>query len=223
MRVLLATDGSEPAMRACQGIGYLLVPGRDHVRLITILSYSLYPQSLIPDMPLSGEKEMERHEVEEVARLTDEPRRALEGIGLHVEVTHRFGNPADEIVGEIEEWKPDLVVLGRRGVRGLERWIGSVSEHSFITRRSRCYWFLRAFICLCLKCTSSVRARSVLTRPWASSGKTPYPSRHRATRNPESRESPIVRRRRQAVRCIRSMLAHGSPQTSPRITRVGTI
>ena len=27
------------------------------------------------------------------------------------------------------DWKPDLVVMGRRGVHGLERWIGSVSEH----------------------------------------------------------------------------------------------
>lgn len=49
--------------------------------------------------------------------------------GHEVRVTHRFGNPADEIVGAIEEWDPDLVVVGRRGLSGVGRWVlGSVSD-----------------------------------------------------------------------------------------------
>jgi nucleotide-binding universal stress UspA family protein len=57
------------------------------------------------------------------------PRKALEEGDFNVEVSHRFGNPTEEIVAEIGDWNPDLVVMGRRGVHGLERWIGSVSEH----------------------------------------------------------------------------------------------
>jgi nucleotide-binding universal stress UspA family protein len=129
MKVLLATDGSEPAMRACERASSLLVPGRDQVRLLTVLSYSEYPHSLVPDMPLSDEAERVEREVREVHQLTDEPRRLLEESGHTVEIAHRFGNPTDEIVAEIEDWRPELVVLGRRGVRGVERWIGSVSEH----------------------------------------------------------------------------------------------
>lgn len=129
MKVLVATDGSEPALRACREVTLMLVPKRDEVRLLTILSYSLYPHSQIPDMPLADEGQRERHEAEEVHRITDPPRQILADNGLDVEVSHRFGNPTEEIVGEIEQWKPDLVVLGRRGVHGLERWIGSVSEH----------------------------------------------------------------------------------------------
>lgn len=129
MKVLLATDGSEPAMRACECASSLLVPGRDQVRLLTVLSYSEYPHSLVPDMPLSDETERAEREVEEVHQLTDQPRRLLEESGHTVEIAHRFGNPTDEIVAEIEDWRPELVVLGRRGVRGVERWIGSVSEH----------------------------------------------------------------------------------------------
>ena len=129
MRVLLATDGSEPAMRACGRVASLLGPGRDQVRLLTVLSYSEYPHSLVPDLPLADETEREKREGEEVHRLTDQPRRILEEGGHTVEITHRFGHPTDEIVAEIEEWRPELVVLGRRGVRGLERWMGSVSEH----------------------------------------------------------------------------------------------
>jgi len=129
MKVLLATDGSEPALRACDRAASLLVPDRDLVRLLTVMSFSEYPHALVPDMPLADETERERREEEKVHRLTDEPRRRLEQSGYTVEVAHRFGNPTDEIVAEIKRWRPELVVLGRRGVRGFERLIGSVSEH----------------------------------------------------------------------------------------------
>jgi nucleotide-binding universal stress UspA family protein len=129
MKVLLATDGSESAVRACWWASSLLVPGRDQVRLLTVLSYSEYPHSLVPDMPLSDEAERAEREMKEVHQLTDQPRQLLEDSGHTVEIAHRFGNPTDEIVAEIEDWRPELVVLGRRGVRGVERWIGSVSEH----------------------------------------------------------------------------------------------
>jgi nucleotide-binding universal stress UspA family protein len=129
VKVLIAVDGSEPAMRACQQVASMLASVRDSVRLVTVLSYTLYPYSGIPDEPLADEAEREQHEREEVHRITDEPRKLLEEGGFKVEVTHRFGNLTEEIVAEINEWSPELVVLGRRGVHGLERWIGSVSEH----------------------------------------------------------------------------------------------
>lgn len=116
-------------MRACRQVGSMLASDRDSVRLVTVLSYTLYPYSGVPGEPLVDEVEREQHEREEVHRITDEPRKVLEESGFMVEVTHRFGNPTQEIVAEINEWSPDLVVLGRRGVHGLERWIGSVSEH----------------------------------------------------------------------------------------------
>ena len=46
-----------------------------------------------------------------------------------VEVRHRFGNPADEILAEAQEREPDLIVVGRRGLSAPGRWlIGSVSD-----------------------------------------------------------------------------------------------
>ena len=129
MKVLLGTDGSEPAMRAVRTVAYLLAPDRDEVRLLTVLSYSLYPYTDVPGEHLVDEREREQHERREVHRLTDEAGRILGDSGLHVEVIHRFGNPTEKIVTEIDEWRPDLVVLGRRGVHGLERLMGSVSEH----------------------------------------------------------------------------------------------
>jgi nucleotide-binding universal stress UspA family protein len=57
MKVLIAVDGSDPAMRACEAAAVLLVPERDEVRLVTVLSYSLYPYSGIPEEPLADEAE----------------------------------------------------------------------------------------------------------------------------------------------------------------------
>lgn len=129
MKALLATDGSEPALRACSDLVALLTPGRDEVRVLTVLSYSLYPYSQVPDTHLVDERQRERHAREEVDRLTGESVRLLEESGLRAEAAHRFGNPGEEILAEIREWRPDLVALGRRNVHGLDRLLGSVSEH----------------------------------------------------------------------------------------------
>lgn len=126
---VLATDGSEPATRAAHTVASLLAPGRHEVRLLTVMSFSDYPHTGVPGEHLIDEAEREQHEWQEVHRLTNEPRRLLEEKGLYVEVVHPFGNPTEEIVSEIDEWGPDLVVLGRRGVHGIERLMGSVSEH----------------------------------------------------------------------------------------------
>ena len=99
------------------------------MRVITVLSFTFYPYTDIPGERLVDEGEREQNAQKEVRRLTDEPRAMLEENGLAVSVAHRFGNPTDEIVNEIKEWRPDLVAMGRRGVHGLERLMGSVSEH----------------------------------------------------------------------------------------------
>jgi universal stress protein A len=129
MKVLLAVDGSEQALRACSTVDFLAVPDRDEVRVLTVLSFTFYPYTDVPGEHLVDEREREQNARKEANRLTEGPRRMLEESGLSVSIAHRFGNPADEIVCEIEEWQPDLVALGRRGVHGLERLIGSVSEH----------------------------------------------------------------------------------------------
>lgn len=129
MKVLLAVDGSEAALRACRHLESLLHPGRDNVRIVTVLSYTFYPYSDVPGEPLVDEPQRERRVVEEVHRITDAPRSALLEHGISVEVAHRFGNVTESLIAEINEWRPDLVALGRRGVHGVERLLGSVSEH----------------------------------------------------------------------------------------------
>ena len=133
MKVLVATDGSEPARRACERAVTLL---HDDVetRVLTVLSYTAFPYALFPGGELSDEAARVQHAEEAEETNTRDARLIFEKAGFAVSVKGRFGNPADEILAEIDEWSPDLLVMGRRGVRGLERIIGSVSEH--VVRRA---------------------------------------------------------------------------------------
>ena|ERR671924_520713 len=134
-RILIASDGSPAAIKACRVIDEMLPRGATaEIRLVTVLSYSMYPHALGEEWSVRTEEAERRRVTAAVEAVDAEPVRILEGHDRKIDVVHRFGNPADEIVAEIREWEPDLVVMGRRGVHGLERMLGSVSER--VLRRS---------------------------------------------------------------------------------------
>ena len=128
LRVLLATDGSEPTIRAAELL-VQMVSEPIQARVFTVISYTFYPYPLFA----GGQLADPISRVLDVEDLVDEATRdvklILEKAGIDVSVGHRFGNVADEILTEVEGWDPNLLLLGRRGVRGLERVMGSVSEH----------------------------------------------------------------------------------------------
>ncbi len=63
----------------------------------------------------------------------------LEGAANRIDVCHRFGNPADEMLHGVDKWGPDLVVAGRRGLRGPERWLlAACPSTSLEGARCRC-------------------------------------------------------------------------------------
>ena len=127
LRILVAVDGSDASLRVCGTLVRLLPPGAE-IRLLVVLSFELAPLTLLGE-PLADTPERRRLAHEEVERIAGEPRRLLQEAGCSVSVTHRFGNPADEILQDAEEWQPDLLALGRRGLAGPARWLlGSTSE-----------------------------------------------------------------------------------------------
>jgi nucleotide-binding universal stress UspA family protein len=133
MKVLVATDGSEPARRACE-VAVSQLQGDWQVRVLTVLSYTLYPYALFAGGDLSDEASRVEEVEDVVEAMTHDACAIFEKAGYNAECVHRFGSPPDEIVAEIEEWQPDLLIIGRRGVHGIERIIGSVSEH--VVRRA---------------------------------------------------------------------------------------
>lgn len=128
MRVLVAVDGSEHARRAAKVAARLLSGRRAEVTLLVVLSFELDPYTLLGE-PLADAPELQRAERHAIETATERPGRILEAAGARVEVRHRFGNPADEILAEAEDRQPDLIVVGRRGLSAPSRWLlGSVSE-----------------------------------------------------------------------------------------------
>lgn len=56
---------------------------------------------------------------------------------VHFYIHARIGKPAEEILGVAEDVGADLIIVGSKGLRGLERLVlGSVAEH--VVREARC-------------------------------------------------------------------------------------
>jgi nucleotide-binding universal stress UspA family protein len=125
--ILAAVDGSDAALRACRTAASLL-PRDLRVQLLVVLSYGLDPYTLL------GEETPESAETaaKEIAAVEDAAggaRSVFEEAGFAVEVVHRFGNPADEILAQAEQISPRVIVLGRRGWSMATRWlVGSVTD-----------------------------------------------------------------------------------------------
>lgn len=129
-RLLVPTRGSAWALRACRLAAELFSPASTEVRLLTVLPMELYPHPYtlrgkeMSDMP---ERLLRVREAADPALV--EPRRLFEQAGHSVVAHHRFGHPPSEILSEINDWAPDLVVMGRwRGVSALEWVSGSIFE-----------------------------------------------------------------------------------------------
>jgi nucleotide-binding universal stress UspA family protein len=132
MSVLVATDGSGHALKAARFVVGILPAGAE-VRLLVVLSMELQPRTYLGEL---SDAEARRARIEEATEeAVAETRRILEAAGHSVSVHRRFGNPPDETLGEVVEWHPDLVVVGRRGLgRASSILLGSVS--SYLLRHS---------------------------------------------------------------------------------------
>lgn len=124
-RILVASDGSEPVVQACRALTALALTRPGEIRLLTVLSYADLPvdeESGEPSDPLYPARAIVEQAVGEV-------RRVLEPSGCAVTVRTRLGDPAEQILAEVDEWAPHLLVLGRRRLTAIEqRLLGSVSE-----------------------------------------------------------------------------------------------
>jgi nucleotide-binding universal stress UspA family protein len=127
-RALLATDGSPHSIRAAEVLA-AMVHRDSSVRLVTVagLEYAPYDDKWgqLSDEP---ERQARLRAVGDTA--FEKPVEHLMTSGCQIEKSVRLGNATEQIMIEIHNWKPDLVVVGRAGRRKFERLLlGSVSEH----------------------------------------------------------------------------------------------
>ena len=122
LRVLLATDGSPDARAAAEWLARLPLASGSTILVVSVVA--------IPPSPITfpGLEELKRSLLAEGRRVCDEAADVLRPRWPAVEPSVIDGDPREQILRAAETWKPDLAVLGRRGLGGLERMLlGSVS------------------------------------------------------------------------------------------------
>lgn len=122
-RVLLSTDLSAVSTAVSElGIEFATATARSGgftIRAIAVTSYD--PPMVVPDQGGKA-RSTERLLGEFIAAVRTRTQAELEGVV-------RTGDPAHEILCEVEDWKADLLVLGTHGRGGAMRFmIGSVAE-----------------------------------------------------------------------------------------------
>ena len=133
MKILLAIDGSECSAAAARAVTTQFVPAGTEV---LVLHADDWPSRLPPSMAFAEGASA----ADSVLDLRDERRRAAERLvattaarlrdaGFSAITAIRDGEPRHAICACAEDWRPDLVVVGSHGRKGLDRvLLGSVSE-----------------------------------------------------------------------------------------------
>ena len=127
MRILFATDGSTGAGQALQLLTSSFEPAG--VEAVEVISIALR----VPRGPDVGSTDapqalLEQGQWDAAERLVHGAADLLRAAGFEAVETVRAGHPAETIVTHAIAVKPDLIVLGTRGLRGLRRRVvGSVS------------------------------------------------------------------------------------------------
>jgi len=133
-RLVIGVDGSAHSRRAVELVTGLAAPDGGAVTLVAVLeplrpvSAGLLPSSLRATIgrELAG---LEAERTQDLQRELDRAARRLKRAGWVVETQVRVGVPLAELLATTQASRADVLVLGARGVGGLERLLlGSVAE-----------------------------------------------------------------------------------------------
>jgi len=132
VKILCGIDGSKHSMKAARFAKWVAERFAAQVTLIfvgqipvmNLLTY--YPSMISPEiLPDQVEARIEEHG----GKALDEAAEVFAGTEIKVEKIVRFGHPAATICDEARDGKYDLVMVGHRGLSGLEEMVlGSVSD-----------------------------------------------------------------------------------------------
>ncbi|MDR5709861.1 MAG: universal stress protein [Armatimonadota bacterium] len=130
-RVLVGYDGSDPARRALQAA---LDLAQRYGAAVTALAVARPPEFAELEAEVDAALMEARGPLAEAFRWAREQARKA-GVDLHLRV--QIGHPAEVLVRVAREEGFDLIVLGRRGLTPVQRWmLGSVSER--VIRYAHC-------------------------------------------------------------------------------------
>lgn len=115
MKVLVATDGSEPAMKAVKRAIEL---AEKEGAKVTLMSVAFYAKSDFDDMPPGIQEKLEA----QAADALKKAKAVFDEKGIKVEMVLEAGVvPANNIIRKAEEGKFDRIIMGSTGISGIER------------------------------------------------------------------------------------------------------
>lgn len=138
MKILLTTDGSSFSESALQTVTSTIRPDGSEVLVLEIVEPLMFtaPPQMAPGY---APEEMARlkEQFEQAAKTTAESADILRKAGFKVDSRVIESDVRSGILDMATEWKPDLIVLGSHGRRGVEKFLlGSVAES--IARHAKC-------------------------------------------------------------------------------------
>jgi nucleotide-binding universal stress UspA family protein len=138
VRILVAVDGSPNADLVVQTIAGRNWASDTEIRLIAVDDpFSRTAAGYISWNPAENKPEESEKSQEWIKKVIDAPSEIIRSAGLQVSHNLRWGDAANMILNEAEEWKADSIFLGARGLGRFKRFLlGSVS--SAVAAKAKC-------------------------------------------------------------------------------------
>ncbi|KAL1922189.1 uncharacterized protein VTP21DRAFT_9728 [Calcarisporiella thermophila] len=127
-RVLICHDNSASAASGFEwALQNVLRPGEDHVILATVVDKQ-ETSILYAGRPTSGRR-LSVAETDEATELLRPLADRLVSLGITTQIHVVHGDPKEKLVKLAELVRADMVIVGSRGLGGLKRLLGSVSDY----------------------------------------------------------------------------------------------
>lgn len=126
LKLLLATDGSDEAAAACKFLQLLPLSEGSAIRVVSVVAAPLTSEV---DLYWRTTQQVLKYEREQADAALRCATKLLKREGVWLTTVMREGAPAKEILLSAEEFDADLVVIGSKGLSGLEGFLlGSVAR-----------------------------------------------------------------------------------------------
>jgi nucleotide-binding universal stress UspA family protein len=140
-RVLFATDGSKYANMANQFLLDLPLPQQSQVIVVTVLQSDVDTLLRVPTLPLETDEDMPENlqaaEESAAQKIIERSIQQFDAKGYKATSITMRGGAGESILKVADEHNPDIIVLGSRGLTGIETFfLGSVSER--VARHAPC-------------------------------------------------------------------------------------
>jgi nucleotide-binding universal stress UspA family protein len=139
VRIIIGLDGSPDAELAMEAVAERAWPSGSQVHLITVLDnrLSILTPSLIPRLARWSSAADSVDDQAWVDRMMKAATDKLQTAGLKISCEVVRGAPSQRLLDAAVDWQADCIVMGARGLTGIERFlIGSVS--SDVAVRANC-------------------------------------------------------------------------------------